>query len=96
MNLEELTASGLNDAEDYFREYNRMYGTSELKISVITNPNDMSTTVETSGFVEGLDQLLTAGKIPGHNRSYSRLGSKQMLADYNINCILPVDSPETL
>jgi hypothetical protein len=100
--LEELTASGWEDAEEYFREHNKKYGTAELKVPAIANPNDISTAVETaeattfSMFVDNLDQPSTAGKIPSHSRSYLRLGSKKVLANHNIDYILPIDSPETL
>jgi hypothetical protein len=65
-------------------------------VRAIANLNDISTTLVTAEFVDGLDQPSTAGKIPSHSGSYLRLGSKKMLADHNIDCILPVNSPETL
>jgi hypothetical protein len=79
MKLEELTASGWEDAEDYFREHDKKCRTAELKVLVNTNLNDISTAVETaeaitfSKFVDGQDLPLTAGKIPSHSRSYLRL-----------------------
>jgi hypothetical protein len=99
---EESTASGWKDVEDHFWECNRKYGTTELKVLVITNPNNILPTVERtaattfSEFVNGLNQPLTAGKIPSHSRSYLRLGSKKLPANHNIDCILPINSPETL
>jgi hypothetical protein len=96
MKLEELSALGWKDAEDYYRECDRKYGAAELKVLAITNLNDISTAVETDEFVDSLDQPSTAGKIPSRSGSYLRLGSKKMLADLNIDCIKPVNSPETL
>jgi hypothetical protein len=71
-------------------------------VLAIALSNDILNTVEIaeaitfSKFVDSLDQPITAGKIPSHSRSYLRLGSKKVLADHNIDCILPVDLPETL
>jgi hypothetical protein len=96
MKLEELTVSGWEDAEDFYQERDRKYGSAELKVPAITNPNDISTAVETAEFVDSLDQPSTTGKIPSHSGSYLGLGSKKMFANHNIECIMPFDSPKTL
>ena len=48
MKLEELTTPGWADAENYFRECDREYGTAELMVPVVFSPNTMSNSATSS------------------------------------------------
>jgi hypothetical protein len=75
--------------------------TAELNVLATANPNNIRTVVETDEatpgreFMDGLDQPSNAGTTPSLSRSYLILESKKVLADYKIDCILPIKLPET-
>jgi hypothetical protein len=84
MKLDELTQLGWEDAADYFREQDKKYGTTELKVPAVVQPqsNDDSPAplpatfgelMESLDIVPGISQRPQGTSRPGS--SHTRLGS---------------------
>jgi hypothetical protein len=58
MKLDELTQPGWEDAPDYFREGDKKYGTAELKVPVVVQPqtDDATSAPPPTTFVELIER----------------------------------------
>jgi hypothetical protein len=102
MMLEELTQLGWEDAADYFREQDKKYGTAELRVLVIVQPqtdDDTSTPPPTTfgelmerlDIVPGISQFLQGTSRPGS--SHIQLGSVKPQSNMRISSLEPAAEP---
>jgi len=86
MRLDEVTQPGWGDATNYFRERDMRYGTAELMVPAVVNPQTDSTTarpspitvwehMQTSAIVRGRSEMPAVTSRPGS--SQIRLGSEK-------------------
>jgi hypothetical protein len=104
MTLDKLTQPGWEYAADYFRERDKMYGTSILLVpSVIHQQTDVNaaTPVPTTiaellkclDIVPGISQLPQGTSRPGN--SHMRLGSGKPLLNTGISDLAPAAKPDS-
>jgi len=88
MNLDELTQPGWEDAADYFRERDKKYGTTELRVPAVVQPqtNDdppaplpatFGELMESLDIVPGISQRLQGTSRPGSGHIRLRLVKPQ-------------------
>jgi len=102
MKLDELTQPGWEDAADYSKESNKKYGTSELRVPAVVEPQPDNHVAEPAPTTFGeLMQLLEI--VPGISQmpqgtsrpecSHIRLGSVKPQSNISISGLLPaIDS----
>jgi len=104
MKLDELTQLGWEDAADYFRERDKKYGTAELRVPVVVQPqtdDDASASPPTTfgelmerlDIVPGISQMLQRTSRPGSN--HIRLGSVKLQSNTSISGLEPALEPDT-
>jgi len=105
MKLDELTQPGWEDAADYFRERDKKYGTAELRVPVVVQPQTDSdasapppTTfgelMERLDIVPGISQMPQGTSRPGS--SDIRLRSVKPQSNTTICGLEPAAEPDTL
>jgi len=105
MKLDELTQPGWEDAADYFRERDKKYGTAELRVPVVVQPqtdDDPSAPPPTTfgelmerlDIVPGISQMPQGTSRPGS--SHIRLGSVKPQSNTTISGLEPAAEPDTL
>jgi len=105
MKLDELTQPGWEDAADYFREQDKKYGTVELRVLVVVQPetdDDASAPPPTTfgelmdrlDIVPGISQMLQGTSWPGS--SHIRLGLVKPQSNTTISGLEPAAEPDTL
>jgi len=105
MKLDELTKPGWEDAADYFRERDKKYGTAELRVPVVVQPqtNDDASApppttfgefMERLDIVPGISQMRLGTSRPGS--SHIRLGSVKPQSNTSISGLEPALVPNTL
>jgi len=103
MKLDELMQPGCRDTADYFCERDKKYGTTELKVPAVVQPqmaDDAASTVPTtfSEPLETLDcvprklQMPQVTSRPGS--SHMRLGSQKLQTHKRIPSLLPAPTPD--
>jgi hypothetical protein len=104
MKLDELTQLGWEDAADYFRERDKRYGTAELRVPVLVQPQKDDGTVAppptTFGqLMERLDIFPGISEMPqGTSRPASSLiglGSVKPQSNTSISGLEPAIEPDT-
>jgi len=104
MKLAALTQPGWEDAADYFRERDKKYGTAELKVPVVVQPqtdDDTSASPPTTfgelmvrlDIVPGISQMPQGTSQPGS--SHIRLGSVKPQSNTSISGLEPAVEPYT-
>ena len=104
MKLDELTQPGWEDAADYFRERDKMYGTAQLRVPVVVQPqtdDDASAPPPTTfgelmerlDIVPGISQMPQGTSRPGS--SHIRLGSVKPQSNTSISGLEPAVEPDT-
>jgi hypothetical protein len=104
MKLDELTQPGWEDAADYFRERDKKYGTAELRLPVVVQPqtdDDASAPppitfgehMERLEIVPGISQMLQGTSRPGS--SHIRLGSVKPQSNTSISGLEPAVELDT-
>jgi hypothetical protein len=104
MKLDELTQPGWEDAADSFRERDKMYGTTQLKVPAVVQPQTMddapapppATFGELMGsldIVAGISQRPQGTSRPGS--SHIRLGSVKPLSQSSIPSGEPAAEPDS-
>jgi hypothetical protein len=105
MKLDELTQPGWEDAADYFRERDKKYGTAELRVPVVIQPqtdDDASAPPPTTfrqlmerlDIVPGISQMPQGTSRPGS--SDIRLGSVKPQSNTTMSGLQPASEPDTL
>jgi len=105
MKLDELTQPGWEDTADYFCERDEKYGTAELRVPVVVQPqtDDDASAPPPTTFGELMDRLDTVPRIsqmpqgtswPGS--SHIRLGSVKPQSNSTISGLEPAAEPNTL
>jgi len=103
--LDELTRPGWGHAADYFRERDERYGTAELRVPVVIQPqtDDDASAPPTTTFgelmerldiVPGISQMPQGTSQPGS--SHFRLGSVKPQSNTTISSFQPAAEPDTL
>jgi len=101
--LDELTSLGWEDAAYYFRERDKKYGTSELRVPVVIQQqtdDDAAAPAQTifgdltqcHGIVPGISQMPQCTSRPG--RSHIRLGSVNLESNTSILGLVPAMEPD--
>ena len=104
MKLDELTQPGWEDAADYFRERDKKYGTAELRVPVVVQPqtdDDASAPPPTTfgelmerlDIVPGISQMPQGTSRPGS--SHIQLGSVKPQSNKSIAGLEPAVEPDT-
>jgi len=104
MKLDELTQPGREDAADYFREQDTMYGTFELRVPAVvqtqTNddapappPTTFGELIESVDIVPGISQRPQGTSRPGS--SHIRLGSVKPQSKSSIRSGEPAAKPDS-
>jgi len=77
MKFDKLTQPGWEDAADYFRERDKKYGTSELRVPAVVQPqtNDDAPLHPPTTFAELMESV---DIVPGISQGTSRLGSSHI------------------
>jgi hypothetical protein len=80
MNLDELTEPAWEDAADYFREPDTMYGTSQLRVPAVVQPqtNDDAPAPPPTTFGELMESLDIVPGISQRPQGTSRPGSSHI------------------
>jgi len=105
MKLDELTQPGWEDVADCFRERDKKYGTAELRVPEVVQPqtdDDASAPppstfgerMERLDIVPGISQMPQGTSRPGS--SHIRLGSVKPQSNTTISCFEPGAEPDTL
>jgi hypothetical protein len=100
MKFDELTQPGWEDAADYFREQDQKYGTSELKVPAVVQPqtNHNAPPHPLTTFAELMESLdIVPGISEGTSRpgsSHSRLGSVKPQPKSSIPSVEPAAEPD--
>jgi len=103
MKLDELTQLGCEDAADYFREQDKKYGTAELRVPVIVQPqtDDGSSApppttfgelMERLDIVPGISQMPQGTSRPGSGHIW--LGSVKPQSNTSISGLQPAVEPD--
>jgi len=103
--LDEFTQPGWEDAADSFRERDKQYGTAELRVPVVIQPqtdDDASAPPPTSfgelierlDIVPGISQMPHGTSRPGF--SHNRLGSVKPQSNTTISGLEPAAEPDML
>jgi len=98
MNLEELTQPGWEDADNYFHETDKKYGTSELRVPAVVwpqtdddtaapAPTPFGVVMESLEMVPGVSQIPRRTSRPGS--SYIRVGSVKLQSNTGISGLEP-------
>jgi hypothetical protein len=104
MKLDELTQPRWKDAADYFRERDKKYGTAELRVPVVVQPqtdDDASAPPPTTfgelmerlDVVPGISQMPQGTSRPGS--SHIRLDSVRPQLNTSISGLQPAVEPDT-
>jgi len=104
MKLDELTQPGWEDAADYFREREKKYGTAELRVPVVVQPQTdygssapppttFGELMERLDIVPGISQMPQGTSRPGS--SHIRLGSLKPQSNMRISGLEPAVEPDT-
>ena len=104
MKLDELTQPGLEDAADYFRERDKKYGTAELRVPVVVQPQTddgasapppttFGELMERLDIVPGISQMPQGTSRPGS--CHIRLGSVKPQSNTSISGLEPAVQPDT-
>ena len=104
MKLDEMTKPGWEDAADYSRERGKKYGTSELRVAAVIQPqmnHDTAAPAPTTygelmkclEIIPGISQ--TPQRTSRAGRSFIRLGSVQLQSNTNISGIEPTAECDT-
>jgi len=104
MKLDELTRPGWEDAPDYFREQEKKYDTTELRVPAIVQPQTMDDApapppatfgevMESLDNVPGISQKPQMTSRPGS--SHIRLGSVKPQSKSSIPCGEPAAEPDS-
>jgi len=105
MKLDELTQPGWEDAADYFCERDKKYGTAELRVPVVVQPqtdDDTSAPPPTTfgELMERLDIVPGISQMPQWTSrlgsSHIWLGSVKLQSNTTISCLEPAAEPDTL
>jgi len=105
MKLDELTQPGWEDAADYFREQDKKYGTAELRVPVVIQPqtdDDASAPPPTTSgelmerldIVPGISQMPQGTSRPGS--SHIQRGSVKRQSNITISGFEPAAETDTL
>jgi len=80
MKLDDLTKPGWEDAADYFRERDKMYGTTELTVPAVVQPQTIDDALEPppATFGELMDRLDIFPGITQRPQGTSRPGSSHI------------------
>ena len=103
MKLDELTQPGWEDAADYFRERDKKYGTAELRVPVVVQPqtdDDASAPPPTTfgelmerlDIVPGISQMPQRTSRPGSSHIW--LGSVKLQSITSISGLEPTAEPD--
>ena len=104
LNLDELTQSEWEDAADYFREWDKKYGTAELRVPVVVQPQTdddaLAPPPTTFGeLMERLDIVPGISWMPGGTSrpgsGHIGLGSVKPLSNTSISGLEPAVEPDT-
>jgi hypothetical protein len=104
MKLDELTQPGWEDAADYFRERDKKYGTTELRVPAVVQPQTMDDApapppatfgelMESLDIVPGISQRPQGTSRPGS--SHIRLGSVKPQSQLGIPSGEPAAEPDS-
>jgi hypothetical protein len=104
MKLDELTQPGWEDAADYFRERDKKYGTAELRVPVVVQPQTddgasapppttFGERIERLDIVPGISQMPQGTSRP--ENSHIRLGSVKPQSNTSISGLEPAVEPDT-
>jgi len=105
MKLDELTQPRWGDAADYFRGRDKKYGTADLMVPVVIQPQTdddasapppttLGELMERLDIVPGISQMPQGTSRPGS--SHIRLGSVKLQSNTTISGLEPATEPDTL